>query len=476
MSHTQGNLGTCKLAFKPLRMSHPPTATTWPARFQAHQVSIHESDLHQIWISSIEVRKVVPRLRADTVLLNEYPADFMKLDRGPRHFFNERALRTELKRVRSQEALMFLAWLEKTVYYPAARRRGSTPALKPMPSKNVAGQEDTEEDLHVPRIKPVPAHRAERSVPVASETTSGGVLATMVTRPLFRLWRGQEGLMRTLVGGALAMVGWSIVIVMMISVVTDPATYDGSYKLRQWAVLLLLLFLTPGGIWWGVGLMRCAMRRHHEGHGFFASLASFAGAALMTLQLLAFNLGLAAEWVDGWWDTVTNHLAVAEVIHDPVLGRIVLRGEIGFGSYEALDRALQLKPRLTLLQVEGPGGFVFEGLALARLIERHKLDTVSFEDCASACTLLLAAGQERYLGAKARVGFHRSGRSNFNVSKFWTSTDHELADYYRSRDTTDDFIREALDTPFDNIWEPDHGRMFSSGYATKRWDERKSRY
>ena len=100
-------------------MTDQKPVATWPARFMANQVSIHESDLHQIWISSIEVRKVIPRLRADAVLLKEYPADFMKLDRGPRHFFNERALTKELMRVRSQEALMFLAWLEKVGEKPS---------------------------------------------------------------------------------------------------------------------------------------------------------------------------------------------------------------------------------------------------------------------------------------------------------------------------------------------------------------------
>jgi hypothetical protein len=74
------------------------------------------------------------------------------------------------------------------------------------------------------------------------------------------------------------------------------------------------------------------------------------------------------------------------------------------------------------------------------------------------------------------VGFHRSGRDYINVSKSWTSADYAIADYYKSRSTTDDFIKKALDTPFNSIWFPEQGQMFTAGYATKRWDERGAGY
>lgn len=113
---------------------------------------------------------------------------------------------------------------------------------------------------------------------------------------------------------------------------------------------------------------------------------------------------------------------------------------------------------------------------MAELIERDQLDTVSLEDCASACTLQLAAGQERYLGPKALVGFHRSGVFGRSRSRSWTKMDYKIAEYYKSRATSEDFIKYALDTPNNKIWEPDPGQMFAAGYATKWWSERKVGY
>lgn len=141
------------------------------------------------------------------------------------------------------------------------------------------------------------------------------------------------------------------------------------------------------------------------------------------------------------------------------------------------DFLLQVTPAgVTLVQVEGPGGYAYEGMQMARLIQSQHLDTVTMENCASACTLLLVAGADRYLGPEAKVGFHRSGTDYFNPSKSWTRTDFELADFYRSRDTSDEFVKQALDTPFNRVWYPDSAQMYAAGYATKRWSERKSGY
>ena len=178
--------------------------------------------------------------------------------------------------------------------------------------------------------------------------------------------------------------------------------------------------------------------------------------------------------MEGWWETVHGKLQTADVIHDKFLGRIVVRGALGFGTYKRLETALAQTPILTLVEIDSPGGYVAEGLAMAKLLEKVGADTVALEECASACTFLLAAGKERYLGPKSQVGFHRSWSSASGFGTGWSSTDHRIAAYYRSRGTSEDFVKRALDTPGYDLWIPSHGQMFTAGYATKRWDERKA--
>jgi hypothetical protein len=459
-------------------MTYTHPLKSWPAHYKARTIEIHESHRHQVWIASLDVKKILPSLRSDSQLARVYSTDFRSLDKSKRVFFSERALKKELQYNRSQDALMFLAWLEKNVYYPAARKRGDADALKPMPER-MQDEDDGQdgEGLHIPIQKlpptPKPQH-IQKKVVRHPDTTSLG--KRYIHKPFLALWRGEVEMSRTIVFCGLVMVAWIVATGFLIDMVTSPTHYTGSYVWRQWLVLLLLLSLGVAVAWWCIGIMRCAIRRQHEGRSFRASLAGFVFGLTLLFYLIPIPLAAASEWMEGWWGTVHGELQAAEVIHDKFLGRIVIRGELGFGTYKRLEAALKQTPVLTLVEIDSPGGYVVEGLAMARLLEKAGADTASLEECASSCTFLLAAGKERYLGPKSEIGFHRSFSRSLGFGKGWSSTDHRIADYYRSRGTEEAFVKRALDTPGYDLWIPTHGQMFSAGYATKRWDERKAGY
>ena len=123
------------MTHSPTIASGPKVVQAWHARYKSRQIEICETQGHQNWISTLEVRKVLPSLRAEDRLLKEYVTGVRKLDKGPRFFFSESALRSELKRMGSRDALMFLAWVEKTIIYPAERKREGAPALELMPAR-----------------------------------------------------------------------------------------------------------------------------------------------------------------------------------------------------------------------------------------------------------------------------------------------------------------------------------------------------
>ncbi|MBK6998617.1 MAG: hypothetical protein IPH35_01100 [Rhodoferax sp.] len=457
-------------------MATQPGYRVWPARYKGFSVEIHEAQGHRSWIASREVRNVLPSLRPDKQLLQDYPYGFEKRDKGPRLFFNETTLTAELRRMGSPDALMFLAWLEKTVYYSAARKRDGAPIVQTMPAtpRMDGGVEDDGADLHIPTRKLPALPKSPR--PPAPEP-KGGLLQRMLLIPVLALWRGDVALGRAIVAGGLALTAWIGIAYWLIAKITAPARYNGAFALKQWLVLTLILSVAAGLVWWCGGAMRCALRHHREGGGFTGSLITFVSALTLLLAVLPYPLGLAGEWLSGWWMIhVRDDMHTADVLRVEDLGRIIVRGDLGFGTYKKLEHALQMKPKLPLVQIESPGGYVVEGLAMAKLIEQNGLDTVSFERCASACTFLLAAGQERYLGAGVTVGFHRSWSYASGFGKGWSSVDYQIANYYRSRNTAEDFVQQALDTPGNRLWVPTHDAMFTAGYATKRWEDRKSGY
>ena len=462
-------------------MSKFPKCNTWHTRYRNHQVEIHELADSTVWIAVKEIRDVLPSLRSDVALPKDYKNGLIKLDAGPRYFYAEDALTQELRSMGSHDSLHLLAALERLVFYPARRKRGEA-ARHPTFVSQSQDYANTQPFGDGDRI---PAHPSKEPVPTTvialHAPEPADEIAPMKRKESSRetirnIWQGKASLMRTFLLGGFAVMGWLFVCFIALDAATDMRSYFGLYATRQWIVLLVVLATPVGGIWWGTGMMRCTLRMHHEGHHFLFAGSGFILSMIIMSQLVLTNLGMVGEWISGWWDMVSSKRAATEVVHDPFLGRIVVRGEIGFGSYQALEKAFQLRPKLTLVEVESPGGYVYEGLAMARLIEQNKMDTVSLGVCASACTLLLAAGQERYLGKDALIGFHRSGGYRILNTSSWSGTDYQMANYYRSRNTQDDFIRRALGAPFSAIWIPEHWEMFASGYATKRWGERKSGY
>lgn len=456
----------------------------WPARYKAWHIDVYESKRFQNWLTVSDVRRVVPSLRKDAVLQKEYLTGVEQLDKSKRLFFNEQALTAELKRNRGQDALMFLAWFEKTVVYPAKRKREGLPALPTAVKKQVYDERGSEvlpvddEHFHIPARRPIETQKYTSKVKAKSRPVESNPLnlREKFLSPILLIWRGQMDLKATFFAGGLLALVFGFAVNWFISSVGNIDDYQGDFLLREWLIVMATLVSALGPIWWCVGLMRCALRYQREHRGGIKAFIAFIGGASIMLNSTATTLSTSGEWLQGWFDDVTNKHSAVVVTHDPILGRMVLRGEIGFGSFKALQKALAIKPKLTLIELESPGGYVIEGMAMAKLIQANGLDTVSMEKCASACTFLLAAGQERYLGPSARIGFHRSGVFGMAPSNGWTATEYKIADYYRARGASQDFIKLALDTPSNRIWVPDHGAMFEAGYASKMWSERKSGY
>jgi len=459
-------------------MTPEPRLMNWSARYKAWQVEVFESERYQNWLTLDDVREVVPSLRRDAVLLKAYLTGIEKLDKSKRLFINEQTLEAELRRNRGQDALMFLAWFEKTVVYPARRKREGLPPLQTMASKaqSAPGAGEVEppgSNLHITVGNPVQAPQPVRAVsPEGTRFDAGdSKILVQVLQPLFRLWRGEVALKETFFVGGFFAVLFTLVCTWFVQSVGDINNYQGDFVYREWLIAMAVLVSAVGPVWWCVGLMRCALRYQREQRGLFIGFVAFIGSASFLLNTTASTLTEGGEWLYGWFQDVTNTATVVQVIHDPALGRLVLRGEIGFGSYKVLQQALTVQPKPTLIEVESPGGYVIEGMAMARLIQKNALDTVSLERCASACTLLFAAGKERYLGSEAKIGFHRSALFGQAPTAKWTDTEHEIASFYSSRGTSDEFIQMALDTPSDQLWVPEHDAMLAAGFASKRWPQ-----
>ncbi len=111
----------------------------------------------------------------------------------------------------------------------------------------------------------------------------------------------------------------------------------------------------------------------------------------------SFNLGVLSK--DNYGDYKVNLENNGTFIH--------LKGGMGIGVTKEVEILLEENPKVKGVILDSYGGWVFEGKKLAGLIKEKYLDTYSIKECQSACTIAFIAGDNRYLGLGANLGFHK---------------------------------------------------------------------
>jgi hypothetical protein len=148
---------------------------------------------------------------------------------------------------------------------------------------------------------------------------------------------------------------------------------------------------------------------------------------------------------------------------------VEISGEMSFGTADSLQAILDQTPSVKTLRLNTTGGWISEGQRLARLVEQHQLATYTTTECDSACLLVFLAGNPRWLGPGARLGFHQA--SVAGVSGEVAEKGNQLfrdAMMYRGAPTQ--FIDHALSIPPSDIWYPTQRELEQAHLVTERPD------
>lgn len=467
----------------------------WPIRHRHWDFELVEDEVHDVWVNTRHLRAFYAALPSDRALKQIYGRTMLYAKDVKAHFLSERAMRMELRKgSRTQaaiDALKFLDWFDRNVSAVNAKKRLSR---KIVTQHEIALQNSDQIVLGPIPGALAPLHLEASTMPFTDgeawrrEAIEGDI--PKVYHPearLFRttwtdwanehlrsfvnwlgsVWRGEQPYRVVfLISFLLAFVP-SYILQWWIP---DSLDWTVSYRRVLWGFAAVVPLAFAWSVWFSVSLWRRTRIALAEPGGKLWATVIFV-LAIPSAPGYFFSY-YDQEMLEPWWEMVSGRYQPAEVYAERHLGRIVVKGRLAYGSAEALQAVLQKNPQMTLVQIESPGGYVIEGLRMADLILKSNRDTVSLELCASACTLLLAAGQERFLGPDARIAFHRSGTKYGPVGDGWNETDHQLANFWKSRGVASDFIDRALTPSIRQIWMAPHPEMYSAGYATLRWSER----
>jgi ATP-dependent protease ClpP protease subunit len=234
------------------------------------------------------------------------------------------------------------------------------------------------------------------------------------------------------------------------------------------------------GAWWCRGMFAMSMVLA-TANRLMASVAVFVVAC-------AAGWWVATDWAMGLTDMVYKDWTAqtsppeawekspAVVLPLPELHRFELSGSVGWGSAQALQTALAAHPTIHLLELESDGGFVHEGNLLVDLVRKHHLDTLVRGKCYSTCANVFLAGERRFIGPDASLGFHQSGYAGRTRDTQWSTSEYESSIFYRERGMSPEFMEKALNTSYFSMWVPSAQESLSGGIATHWWSERPREY
>ncbi len=232
-----------------------------------------------------------------------------------------------------------------------------------------------------------------------------------------------------------------------------------SYRIALGYCILAFLVVFP---WQVLGLIRsCERYLADYGNQLVGKLVQLT-VVLGTLAAIVATIGafqkIGARQSDlefgRQWEQATARVYDISMVPGTRIAR--LKGDIQNGTTRKLEQWLQSRPEVEGLILESTGGRVYEGRGVARIIEQRGLDTYSLEGCFSACTTAFIAGNKRYLGEHARLGFHQYKLDSNKSFGYLDSDEEQEKDvvFYRRMGIDEAFLEQVFDKPENDMWFP----------------------
>jgi len=144
---------------------------------------------------------------------------------------------------------------------------------------------------------------------------------------------------------------------------------------------------------------------------------------------------------------------------------ITLTGSFELGLTKKLNALLQEHPGVKAIVISSPGGNIYEGRGVAKLIKQHRLNSYVFETCYSACTTAFIAGATRILGPNGRLGFHSYRVEADYQVPFADTTGEQNYDrkLYESQKIKEEFLNKVFQSAPSELWYPSTKELLESG-------------
>jgi hypothetical protein len=277
---------------------------------------------------------------------------------------------------------------------------------------------------------------------------------------LRRHWRGDLPLAATVIVSA-ALV-WGLVQLIELASRRFPLTEDPYIASALWLTEVALMI--AGVLWWGVGVQRAAIRSvDHGGSMLVAAMSGLVGVGAFVWVALFWMQSARHVFPDVWATLNGTSMPAAVELEAPT--RLVVSGDLEFGTTLAVKAALDAKQGVQVVRLESRGGRVAEGLALGRLLRDRGVTTLVSGECSSACVTAFAGGERRLIAANARLGLHSAGGRGSNAVSIGEAN-RRSDEFIASRGVDWQVLEKGAAVSHDAIWFPARAVLLASNLAT----------
>lgn len=400
-------------------------ATEVAHHFSSHRFRVFVDDKDSIWLRAADVKRYLQHAHSHSSLCRRFPMRYRRINPALDAWYVHVGIVKDLVGRSPHEAdYRFLNWVTQTL-----------PGLQRFDSSMGSSGRTT-------------GHHAK----------SGNWLALH--------WRGEVGLFSAILLGGLLAGG----AVWFSSVFQPKGDITLHYREAAMWALAQVILLAGSLYWWGRGIMMAAQRWIASDRSVFVALVAmclgFAGVEFGLSQVVDME---RQYLITEWYPIVTDRDPKPEITFDSYNRRIILKGDLGFGTTNRLRAVLNEHPEATGIELDSPGGRALEGIAARDLVRKHGLDTYVQRDCASACVSVYMGGRNRYITARGRMGLHRSGFQWKADDGKMNPSDESEAQYMRQMGIDEGFIQRSLAPSIHDLYEPTAAEVLAAGLATREW-------
>ncbi|MDC0446821.1 hypothetical protein OAL99_02905 [Gammaproteobacteria bacterium] len=139
---------------------------------------------------------------------------------------------------------------------------------------------------------------------------------------------------------------------------------------------------------------------------------------------------------------------------------LVINGNFDYGISDKVNDILDKNKNIKTVILNSEGGLLYEANQISKTILLNSLNTYTYDECSSACTIAFISGNKRYIHESAKLGFHkysiaRPGAKIDQLDMMSLFMDQKKdAEFFEKRGVSKEFTHMMYQADSNEMWYP----------------------